>query len=406
MSTAVPDSVSAAHGGDGARGRDETHHAHNPHLAHHFDTPEQQFASNKLGMWVFLATEILMFGGLFCAYAVYRHNHPDVFVYAHHFLSKPLGAINTVVLITSSLTMAWGVRAAQLGRYWVLTFCLALTLVGGFAFMAIKTIEYKSKWEEHVFVGSANRFDPRYKGPEKLSPGAEKSPGGAATSSVQSGPATQGHDAAQGEGAKPQAAQAQPVPPADVPPDPNAGTGDAAKIRPHAAAPSGLAPVLVEKRRRAEAHFTEHQAEAGYRELPPLDQARVTTFFQVYFLMTGLHGLHVLVGMALIFWILARAVTRPTRMWVLPLAPVGVGLFLVYLGVLIPHAPTLWVGLGLTILGGASAAVQRRRSRRVAGPLTHEFGPDYFAPVDLVGLYWHLVDLIWIFLFPLLYLIE
>jgi cytochrome c oxidase subunit 3 len=173
MSTAVPNPLSTPNGagGDGARAvHDEFHHAHNPHLAHHFDTPEQQFASNKLGMWVFLATEILMFGGLFCAYAVYRHNHPEVFVYAHHFLSKPLGAINTVILITSSLTMAWAVRAAQLGRSVILSFCLALTLLGGFGFMAIKAVEYKMKWEEHVFVGAANRFDPRFKGPEKLSP--------------------------------------------------------------------------------------------------------------------------------------------------------------------------------------------------------------------------------------------
>src|SRR3982751_1634845 len=74
---------------------------HDPHLAHHFDTPEQQFASGKLGMWVFLATEILMFGGLFCAYSVYRHNHQDVFEVAHKALDKNLGAINTIVLITS-----------------------------------------------------------------------------------------------------------------------------------------------------------------------------------------------------------------------------------------------------------------------------------------------------------------
>src|SRR4051812_19170699 len=89
---------------------------HDPHLAHHFDTPEQQYQSGKLGMWVFLATEILMFGGLFCAYSVYRHNHPDVFAFAHKALDPILGGINTVVLITSSLTMAWGVRAAQLNQ--------------------------------------------------------------------------------------------------------------------------------------------------------------------------------------------------------------------------------------------------------------------------------------------------
>src|SRR5205085_6988011 len=88
-----------------APGRDP-HHAHPANLAHHFQTPEQQYASAKMGMWVFLATELLMFGGLFCAYSVYRHNHPEVFLYAHHYLDKSLGALNTVILISSSLTMA------------------------------------------------------------------------------------------------------------------------------------------------------------------------------------------------------------------------------------------------------------------------------------------------------------
>ena len=93
-----------------------TEHGHDPHLGHHFDTPEQQFESGKLGMWIFLATEILLFGGLFCAYAVYRSNHPEIFVYAHRFLDKTLGGLNTLVLICSSFTMAWAVRAAQLGE--------------------------------------------------------------------------------------------------------------------------------------------------------------------------------------------------------------------------------------------------------------------------------------------------
>src|SRR5688500_9313294 len=97
--------------------RDHHHHPHgNPHLAHHFDSPEQQFNSAKIGMWVFLATELLMFGGLSCAYAVYRHNHPEVFQFAHTSLDKTWAAINTVFLITSSFTMAWCVRAAQLGQ--------------------------------------------------------------------------------------------------------------------------------------------------------------------------------------------------------------------------------------------------------------------------------------------------
>src|ERR1700691_2515608 len=89
------------------------HAHHDPHLAHHFDTPEQQFPSAKLVMWVFLGTEILMFGGLFCAYSIYRHNHPLVFKFAAEaYLSTFWGPVNTIILITSSLTMAWGVRAA------------------------------------------------------------------------------------------------------------------------------------------------------------------------------------------------------------------------------------------------------------------------------------------------------
>ena len=91
----------------------ENAHGH-PRLQHHFQDMRTQQHAVRLGMWLFLATEILLFGGLFCAYSVYRHNHPDVFEFAHQYLDKSLGAINTIVLITSSLTMAWGVRLAQL----------------------------------------------------------------------------------------------------------------------------------------------------------------------------------------------------------------------------------------------------------------------------------------------------
>ena len=88
-------------------------HDHPEFLAHHFETPKQQFESGKLGMWLFLATEVLLFGGLFCAYAVWRGNHPEMFKYGSQFLDTKMGAINTAVLILSSLTMAWGVTAAQ-----------------------------------------------------------------------------------------------------------------------------------------------------------------------------------------------------------------------------------------------------------------------------------------------------
>jgi cytochrome c oxidase subunit 3 len=282
------------------------HHHHPPHVAHHFQSAEQQFSSAKIGMWVFLGTEILMFGGLFCAYAVYRHNHPEVFLYAHHYLNKTWGAINTVVLIASSLTMAWGVRAAMLGQKRTLIVCLILTLLGGLGFMVIKTIEYREKHHHDVWFGAGNKYSKLWKGPAP--------------------------------------AVVPPAPPATQPVerigtwiDPNAGTPDEAKIKPTLFIPSGLAP------EHAAAPVAHHGV--AWEDLPQFERDRVASFFNIYFLMTGLHGLHVLVGMGLITWVLIRAV------------------------------------------GGA-------------------FGPLYFTPVDLVGLYWHLVDLIWIFLFPLLYLIH
>src|SRR5665213_1839260 len=86
------------------------------HLAHHFDTPAQQQDAAKLGMWLFLTTEIMLFSGLFCAYAVLKASKPEIFAWGHHILDMPLGALNTIVLITSSFTMAWAVRAVQLDQ--------------------------------------------------------------------------------------------------------------------------------------------------------------------------------------------------------------------------------------------------------------------------------------------------
>jgi len=304
---------------------------HPPHLAHHFETPEQQYNSAKVGMWVFLATELLMFGGLFCAYSVYRHNHPEVFDFAHRFLDKKLGALNTVILITSSLTMAWGVRAAQLGQRSVLVGCLILTLMGGAGFMVIKSIEYHHKYVEHVWFGSGNQFSKIYNGPK-----IEEGP--------RSGTHSETSNLTQGErieAAKVKEMVEQKVVegPVGVPfVDPNAGTPDQAKIVPPQVHPVGMVVAPPPATASSEEHIT-------YEDLPQVEKERVATFFNIYFLMTGLHGIHVLIGMGLITWILIRATKN-------------------------------------------------------------EFGPRYYTPVDLVGLYWHLVDLIWIFLFPLLYLIH
>lgn len=263
---------------------------HTPHLAHHFDSPVQQFESGKLGMWIFLATEVLLFGGLFCAYAVYRANHPEVFIFAHRYLDTMLGAVNTAILIFSSFTMAWAVRAAQLGQRRALRVLLALTIACAFSFLGIKYVEYEHKWKEGLLWGK--RYAPH------------------------------GEHQSTRAGNTPKVVAATPLP--AVNPE------EHTLLPPPAPGPSGLA-------------VADHADE----QLHLADEApkNVQLFFGIYFAMTGLHGVHVIAGIAVLGWILLRA-TRG------------------------------------------------------------EFGPDYFIPVDLAGLYWHVVDLIWIFLFPLLYLIH
>ena len=273
---------------------------HPAHLQHHFDNDRQQFSASKLGMWLFLATEILLFAGLFVAYAVYRSNHPEIFIYASQFLDTTLGGINTMVLLLSSFTMAWGVRAAQLGQKKLLVSLLAITLLGGFGFLGIKYVEYEAKWKHGLLWGVNFNPDPTHgdhapdpEGPSHAPDAAEAKNTSEPEAPKPAGPATE---------------------PTVVPPS---ATGPAGTVEPD----DGVD------------HDTGVQPE------------NVQIFFGIYFLMTGLHGIHVLVGMSLIFWILLKS------------------------------------------MGGA-------------------YGPKYFTPVDLVGLYWHLVDLIWIFLFPLLYLIH
>jgi len=244
-------------------------HAGRATLAHHFDTPAQQYDSAKFAMWLFLVTEVLLFGGLFCAYAVYRANHPEVFLFAHTLLDKTLGAINTCVLLFSSFTMAWSVRAAMLGQRRLLIGLLAVTLLCGFGFLGIKGIEYEHKWKHGLLWGE--RFDySQLHYPEHGTPG-----------------------------------------------------------------PNEVADGLDQSALRLDAH--------GY---PPQAIPRnVHIFFGIYFVMTGLHGVHVIAGMIVIGWLLRRT-------------------------------------------------------------LRGEFADGYHTPVDLGGLYWHLVDLVWIYLFPLLYLIH
>lgn len=130
-----------------------SHHDHPSHVHHHFENEVQQFDSDKMGMWLFLVTEIMIFAGLFCAYIIYRTHNPEIFHYGHQFLDKQLGALNTLILLTSSLTMAWGVRAAQLSQKKTLLTMLALTMLCAFGFLIIKYFEYSAKIHHGTLYG-------------------------------------------------------------------------------------------------------------------------------------------------------------------------------------------------------------------------------------------------------------
>src|SRR6185436_12043512 len=134
-------------------------HGHgSPFIQHHYDDAQHQFDSGKLGIWLFLAQEVLFFSALFVAYILYRFHHPEIYSYAHKYLDVKYGAINTAVLIFSSLTAAWAVRCAQLAQRRGLILCIALTIGCACAFLGIKYIEYTHKVHEHILFGKY--FDP------------------------------------------------------------------------------------------------------------------------------------------------------------------------------------------------------------------------------------------------------
>jgi cytochrome c oxidase subunit 3 len=201
---------------------------------------EQQRETASLGMWIFLVTEVLFFGGMFMTYTLNRSTYPDVFGEASKSIDLTLGAINTVVLIGSSLTMAMSVWASQVGKKQLVTIFLIATLVLGSVFLGIKGVEYHQKFVEHHVPGLSFSFEP-----------------GASIAT----------------------------------------------------------------------------------------NAHAQLFFSLYFAMTGLHALHMIIGAGLLLWLIKQSM----------------------------------------------------RGR---------FTPQYNTPVELVGLYWHFVDIVWIFLFPLLYLID
>ena len=299
MAQSTAEQLSDHTAGSGGHAHDASHGEH-PFLAHHFDNPKHQFESGKLGIWLFLVTEVLFFGGLFCAYAIYRSLHPEIFVYAHYYLDTFWGAVNTGVLIVSSLTAAWAVRNAQLGEQKKLVTNIIVTIVLACCFLCVKYVEYSHKFHEHILPG--RHFNPTHEAWELES--YKKTHGEHAGAHGEEATA---HDAA----GDTHAAPAEAAPAAPGAPDAQGATAEAKKPPPGA---------LARPR-------------------------HVSVFFSIYFFMTGLHGIHVLGGIGVFIWLLLRA----------------------------------------------------RKG---------EFHGQYFGPIDYAALYWHLVDLIWIYLFPLLYLIH
>ncbi len=243
-------------------------HPHN--LAHHFEIYEQQQKSASLGIWVFLVTEIMFFGGLFTAYILYRSKYPEAFVAGSHQLDIRLGTINTAVLIFSSLTMAMAVRSAQLAKSKATAAFLIATIGLGSVFLGIKANEYHHKWVEHLIPGPSFHLEETHLPTHHGKPVTSDLPTGIVGESR-----------------------------ADVP-LPTAARTDI--------------------------------------------QAHAQLFFFLYFGMTGLHALHMVVGVGLLAWL-------------------------------------IWPSL------------------------KGKFDANNHNYVEGIGLYWHFVDIVWIFLFPLLYLV-
>jgi cytochrome c oxidase subunit 3 len=141
-----------------ASARPDEGHQHDPLLAHHFDSMVQQRTAVELGIWLFLAQEVMFFGGLFLAYTFYRTRYHEAFVEAGHHLDVRLGALNTAVLITSSLTMALAVRAAQHGNTRAVRTWVILTMLLGCCFLGIKSFEYYNKYVDHLIPGPGFAF--------------------------------------------------------------------------------------------------------------------------------------------------------------------------------------------------------------------------------------------------------
>lgn len=245
---------------------------HSEVLKHHFDNLEQQHSAERLGMWMFLATEVLFFSGMFVAYTIYRYWYSAEFQFASSHLLQWIAGINTGLLITSSLTMTLAIRSAQLGNRSALIRQLAITALLGSAFMGFKAYEYATDVKEEFVPGPI--FQEAYK---------------EAAEAV----AKNDHDAHH----------------------PHSPAYDLAK----------------------------HNADKTVGGPGYVSPERVQLFLCFYYVMTGIHGVHIIVGIGCIVWLIQQAICMK-----------------------IPR--------------------------------------ENYSTVEVVSLYWHLVDMIWLFLMPLLYL--
>lgn len=343
-------------------------HDHHPALEHHFEDLDQQFDAGKLGMWLFLAQEVLFFSGLFAAYTVYRWANPEVFVDAHHHLNTTLGAINTIVLLASSLAIAWGVRAAMRGdRYTILT-THVFTLGCAAMFMGVKTIEYTHKWDEGIGAGNFYKF---LEGQHVVADWmfADYMPGMTITSLVLGAVISLLGAAWAAAGSRVYGwvtasigvsilslglgiVVAKCIMPTALELEMAGGHGAHAAHGEHAEHGEAVAHAAdghADADHAAEEGHAEGEAHAEEPYAGPTAAERMSfsgpNFFGIYFIMTGVHAVHIIAGMIAILWVIAKAADG-------------------------------------------------------------QFDADYFLPVENVGLYWHLVDLVWIYLFPLLYLIH
>ena len=328
--------VAPDHGGDG-HGHHEEHmlvghdgELHPSHLRHYFVSSEQQFEASKLGMWLFLATEILLFGGMFVAYGIFRVLYPELYEQASLQLNTVLGALNTLVLLLSSLTMAWAIRAAQMDNRKLMLQMLSATIFLAGAFLVVKYFEYTHKFHEGIWPGVNFELDEDVESVSDLNGATELRPIFVPSHGEEGAGETHDVEAVDGDDASGMVTGDAPLS-GDAGVDPDIG-GEVL---------DGGSPVGTEHG-RTEAEYGEEPL-GGDKEAI-FSNRRAGIFFSIYYVMTGIHALHIIIGM------------------------IAIG-FLVFYGSR-GHYSSVW-----------------------------------YTPVENVGLYWHIVDIIWIFVFPLMYLI-